>query len=116
MDAPNKVRGTDTTYIRTDAGWPYLAIVKDLFDRQIVGCATGSQIDADLCKRALSAAIRRYKLGTGLIHHSDQGVQYASRYYQSLLQENHIVPSASRKGVPYDNAWPSPSSARSSWG
>lgn len=104
VDAPNKVWVTDITYIRTDEGWLYLAIVKDLFDRQIVGCATGSRIDADLCKRALSAAVRRYKPGAGLIHHSDQGVQYASRDYQSLLQKNHIVPSMSRKGVPYDNA------------
>ena len=95
---------TDITYIRTDEGWLYLAIVKDLFDRQIVGCATGSRIDANLCKRALSAAIRRYKPGVGLIHHSDQGVQYASRDYQELLRRNHIVPSMSRKGVPYDNA------------
>lgn len=79
-------------------------IVKDLFDRQIVGCATGSRIDADLCKRALNAAIRRYKPSAGLIHHSDQGIQYASRDYQSLLQRNHIVPGMSRKGVPYDNA------------
>lgn len=104
VDAPNKVWVTDITYIRTDEGWLYLAIVKDLFDRQIVGYATGSRIDTDLCKRALSAAIRRYKPNAGLIHHSDQGVQYASRYYQDFLQENHIVPSMSRKGVPYDNA------------
>ena len=104
VDAPNKVWVTDITYIRTDEGWLYLAAVKDLFDRQIVGWATGSRIDADLCKQALSAAIRRYKPGAGLIHHSDQGVQYASREYQSLLQKNHIIPSMSRKGVPYDNA------------
>ena len=104
VDAPNKVWVTDITYIRTDEGWLYLAIVKDLFDRQIVGCATGSRIDTDLCKRALSAAVRRYKPGSGLIHHSDQGVQYASRDYQALLQKNHIVPSMSRKGTPYDNA------------
>lgn len=44
------------------------------------------------------------KPGAGLIHHSDQGVQYASRDYQALLQKNHIIPSMSRKGVPYDNA------------
>lgn len=104
VDAPNKVWVTDITYIRTDEGWLYLAIVKDLFDRQIVGCATGNRIDTDLCKRALNAAIRRYKPGTGLIHHSDQGIQYASRDYQSLLRKNHIIPSMSRKGVPYDNA------------
>ena len=104
VDAPNRVWVTDITYIRTNEGWLYLAIVKDLFDRQIVGYATGSRIDSSLCKRALSAAIRRYKPEAGLIHHSDQGVQYASRDYQNLLQKNHIIPSMSRKGVPYDNA------------
>ena len=56
------------------------------------------------CKKALNAAIRRYKPGAGLIHHSDQGVQYASRDYQALLLQNHIIPSMSRKGTPYDNA------------
>ena len=104
VEAPNRVWVTDITYIRTDEGWLYLAIVKDLFDRQIVGCATGKRIDTDLCKRALNAAVRRYKPGTGLIHHSDQGVQYASRDYQALLLQNHIIPSMSRKGTPYDNA------------
>lgn len=104
VDAPNKVWVTDITYVRTDEGWLYLAIVKDLFDRQIVGSATGSRIDTDLCKRALNSAIRRYMPSAGLIHHSDQGVQYASRDYQELLKQNHIVPSMSRKGVPYDNA------------
>jgi putative transposase len=103
-EAPNKIWVTDITHVRTDEGWLYLAAVKDLFDRQIVGFATGNRIDTDLCKRALSAAIRRYKPEPGLIHHSDQGVQYASGDYQGLLQRNHIVPSMSRKGVPYDNA------------
>ena len=104
VNAPNKVWVTDITYIRTGEGWLYLAIVKDLFDRQIVGCATGNRINTDLCKRALSAAIRRYKPGVGLIHHSDQGAQYAGRDYQELLRQYHIAPSMSRKGVPYDNA------------
>jgi len=78
-------------------------VLKDLFDRQIVGFSTGSRIDAALCERALNAAIWRYKPGPGLIHHSDQGVQYASTDYQELLKQNHIIPSMSRKGTPYDN-------------
>ena len=82
-----------------------MAAVKDLFDRQIVGFSTGSRIDTDLCKRALNSAIRRYKPGTGLIHHSDQGVQYASTDCQELLKQNHIIPRMSRKGTPYDNAY-----------
>lgn len=104
VEIPNKVWVSDITYIRTDEGWLYLATVKDLFDPQIVGFATDSRIDTDLCKRALNAAIRRYRPSAGLIHHSDQGIQYASSDYQSLLKQNHIIPSMSRKGVPYDNA------------
>lgn len=103
-DAPNKVWVTDITYVRTDEGWLYLAAVKDLFDRQIVGFATGSRIDTNLCMRALSTAIQRCKPGHGLTYHSDQGGQYASRDYQELLLQNRIVHSMSRKGVPYDNA------------
>ncbi|MFT8889759.1 MAG: IS3 family transposase [Ethanoligenens sp.] len=60
-------------------------------------------MDTDLCKRALHAAVRRYKPDAGLIHHSDQGVQYASRNYQVLLLQNRIIPSMGRKGTPYDN-------------
>jgi putative transposase len=103
-DAPNRVWVTDISYIRTDEGWLYLAAVKDLFDRQIVGFSTGSRIDTGLCKRALCSAIQRHKPGNGLIHHSDRGVQYASRDYQELLTRNCFLCSMSRSGVPYDNA------------
>lgn len=104
VDEPNKVWVADISYIETDEGWLYLATVKDLFDRQIVGFATGNLINAELCKRALCSAIRRYKPGFGLIHHSDRGVQYASKDYQNLLKQNHMICSMSRTGVPYDNA------------
>lgn len=95
---------TDISYIGTDEGWLYLATVKDLFDRQIVGFATGNLINTERCKRALCSAIQRYKPGFGLIHHSDRGVQYASKDYQNLLKQSHIICSMSRSGVPYDNA------------
>ncbi len=104
VDEPNKVWVTDISYIGTDEGWLYLATVKDLFDRQIVGFATGNLINTELCKRALCSAIRRYKPGPGLIHHSDRGVQYASKDYQNLLKNNRMTCSMSRSGVPYDNA------------
>jgi putative transposase len=104
VEEPNKVWVTDISYIGTDEGWLYLATVKDLFDRQIVGFATGNFITSELCKRALRSAIRRYNPGNGLIHHSDRGVQYASKDYQRLLQQNHMICSMSRTGVPYDNA------------
>jgi putative transposase len=101
---PNKVWVTDISYISTDEGWLYLATVKDLFDRQIVGFATGNSITTELCKRALASAIQRYKPARGLIHHSDRGVQYASKDYQQMLKQNNMVCSMSRTGVPYDNA------------
>lgn len=104
VDEPNRVWVTDISYIDTDEGWLYLATVKDLFDRQIVGFATGNLITAELCKRALSSAIQRHKPDKGLIHHSDRGVQYASKEYQQMLWQNDMICSMSRTGVPYDNA------------
>jgi Transposase and inactivated derivatives len=101
---PNRVWVTDISYIGTDEGWLYLAVVKDLFDRQIVGFATGNYINTELCKRALASAIHRYKPTKGLIHHSDRGVQYASKDYQKMLRHNGMICSMSRTGVPYDNA------------
>lgn len=101
---PNRIWVTDISYIRTDEGWLYLATVKDLFDRQIVGFSTGPAITTELCKRALSSAIMRCKPPEGLIHHSDRGVQYASRDYRNMLSKNGMICSMSRSGVPYDNA------------
>ena len=101
---PNRVWVTDISYIGTDEGWLYLATVKDLFDRQIVGFSTGSSITTELCRRALSSAIKRHKPSEGLIHHSDRGVQYASRDYQNMLRKNGMICSMSRTGIPYDNA------------
>ncbi len=101
---PNKVWVTDISYIKTDEGWLYLATVKDLYDRQIVGFSTGNLITTELCMRALQSAIRRYKPNPGLIHHSDRGVQYASNNYQKMLKSNHMICSMSRTGNPYDNA------------
>jgi putative transposase len=101
---PNKVWVTDISYVSTYEGWLYLATVKDLFDRQIVGFATGNYITTELCKQALTSAIQRYKPDKGLIHHSDRGVQYASKDYQNMLRQNNMVCSMSRTGVPYDNA------------
>ena len=74
VEEPNKVWVTDISYIGTDEGWLYLATVKDLFDRQIVGFATGNSITTELCKKELTSAIKRHKPGKGLIHHSDRGV------------------------------------------
>jgi putative transposase len=101
---PNKVWVTDITYIDTFEGWLYLAMVKDLCTKDIVGWATGDNMKTDLCKRALESAVKRYRPAPGLVHHSDRGVQYCSKEYQKLLWKNNMICSMSRKGNCYDNA------------
>lgn len=94
----------DITYIPTDEGWLYLAIVKDLCDKKIVGYAFSEHIDTNLTLAVLNMAISRRKPGNGLIFHSDRGVQYASTNYLERLKACHICQSMSRKGDSYDNA------------
>lgn len=94
----------DITYIPTDDGWLYLAIVKDLYDKKIVGYAFSERIDTNLTISALDMVVRRRKPKAGLIFHSDRGVQYASVKYRAKLQRYGIRQSMSRKGNPYDNA------------
>ena len=100
----NQVWVGDITYIPTDEGWLYLAIVKDLCDKKIVGYAFSERIDTNLTISALNMAISRRKPSNGLIFHSDRGVQYASTNYRERLRDYHICQSMSRKGDPYDNA------------
>ena len=104
VHAPNQVWVSDITYVATDQGWLYLATVKDLFTREIVGFATSERITSELAQAALCQAVTRYRPMPGLIHHSDRGVQYCCREYQALLKKHGILPSMSRKGNPYDNA------------
>ena len=101
---PNQAWVGDITYIPTGEGWLYLAIVKDLCTRKIVGYAFSDRIDTTLTLSALDMAVRREHPEKGLIFHSDRGVQYASTAYRQRLQALHIHGSMSRKGDPYDNA------------
>ena len=102
--AINRVWCTDLTYVPTDEGWLYLAVVLDLGSRRIVGRALGEDLKADLCLAALHEALRRRRPPSGLLHHSDRGVQYACEAYQAVLARYGSVCSMSRKGNPYDNA------------
>ncbi len=102
--APDRVWVTDITYVPTRQGWLYLAAVLDLHTRSIVGWAMSDRADQALASAALEMALLRRKPRRGTIHHSDQGVQYTSRAYQQQLCEAGLVPSMSRKGMPYDNA------------
>ena len=101
---PNMKMVSDITYIRTDEGWLYAAIVKDLCLKKVVGYAFSSRIDTNLTVAALEMAVRRQKPQSDLIFHSDRGVQYASCQYREALAKHNITQSMSKKGDPYDNA------------
>lgn len=101
---PDQVYASDITYIWTQEGWLYLAVVIDLFSRKVVGWSMGTRMQAKLVCDALSMAVGQRHPKPGLIHHSDRGSQYASQAFASLLQRNGFVGSMSRKGDCWDNA------------
>jgi len=102
---PDEVWVGDITYIKTKLGWTYLAVVLDLFNREVVGHALSKSIDVELVKRALSSAIaKRGVTDTPTVFHSDRGIQYASRGFMRMLADNGIVGSMSKSGCPFDNA------------
>jgi putative transposase len=104
VDQPNRSWVADITYIWTEEGWLYLAVVIDLFSRMVVGWATGAKITAALVCLALQKAIARRGPPWGLLLHSDRGVQYTSAEYRQLIYEHGILQSMSRKGNCWDNA------------
>ena len=105
IDAPNQVWASDITYIRIENGFVYLAVIIDLFSRKIIGWQISKKIDSKLVVDALKMAIARRSPPRGVIHHSDQGVQYLSDDYVGLLHHHGFYVSCSAKGNPYDNAW-----------
>lgn len=102
--APNQVWSADLTYLWTDEGWLYLAVVLDLFNREVVGWSIKPRMTADIVMDALSMAWFRRQPAPGLMHHSDRGSQYASGAFQARLQEYGMVCSMSRKANCWDNA------------
>lgn len=104
VTASNRVWAGDITYLWTDAGWLYLAVVLDLYSRAVIGWAMGPRLTAQLARDALTMALWRRKPAAGLLHHSDRGVQYAAHEYQRVLGEHGIACSMSRKGNCWDNA------------
>lgn len=102
--APNQAWTADMTYIWTDEGWLYLAVVLDLFNREVVGWSIKPRMTADIVVDALTMAWFRRKPGRGLIYHSDRGSQYASHAFQARLKEYGMICSMSRKGNCWDNA------------
>lgn len=103
----NQLWVADITYIQLQREFIYLAAVIEIFSRKCIGWDLGRHIDTVLALNALSMAISERKpCGLdGLVHHSDQGVQYASHEYVDMLQKHGIMVSMSRKGNPYDNAF-----------
>ena len=102
--APNQVWLSDLTYVWTEEGWLYLAVILDVFNRQIVGWGMGDRLTADLALRAFHQAVGMRHPAPGLIFHSDRGVQYACSEFRKVLQENKMIQSMSGKGNCYDNA------------
>lgn len=103
-ERPEQVWLADISYIPTDEGWLYLAAIKDLATREIVGWSMADHLKAGLCIDALVMALQRHHPPRGLIHHSDRGVQYASEPYRAVLERHGIVQSMSRRGNCLDNA------------
>ena len=100
----NQVWISDITYIRIRTGFVYLAAILDAYSRKVVGYAISTALDTSLTLDALKMAIERRKPGPGVIHHSDQGVQYASTEYVTELKSHGFEISMARAGNPYENA------------
>ena len=111
---PNLVRGmvinrlnqvwlSDITYIRIRTGFVYLAAILDAFSRRVIGYAVSTGLDTELTLEALRIAIAERQPDSGVIHHSDQGVQYASGEYVDELKSHGFEISMARKGNPYEN-------------
>lgn len=101
---PNQVWVGDITYIGTDEGWLYLAVVMDVFSRKIVGWSMSDRMPASLVCDALRMALFRRKRPRGVIMHTDRGSQYCSHDHRELLDKNGLIASMSAKGNCYDNA------------
>jgi putative transposase len=95
---------SDITYIPTQEGWLYLAVILDLYTRRIVGWAMSERMTGNLTLAALKLAIQQRQPEVGLIHHSDQGSQYTDHSYQALLEAHGIRASMNGVGSWYDNA------------
>lgn len=103
-DAPNRIWTGDITYIATDEGWLYLAVVLELHSRQVVGWSLQPHMQTSLVKDALLMACFRRRPPAGLIFHSDRGSQYCSKEFQDTLKAWGMRSSMSRKGDCWDNA------------
>ena len=102
--APDTLWASDITYILTQEGWLYLAVILDLYSRKVIGWAFSDRLTDDLSLAALGMALQQRPALVELVHHSDQGVQYASYDFRQTLETAGIRQSMSGKGNCYDNA------------
>ena len=103
-EAPNQKWTTDISYVWTDEGWLYLAVVMDLYSRAIVGWSMNRRMTQQLVCDALTMALFRRRFPKSTILHSDRGSQYCSKRYQRLIRSNGLCGSMGRKANCYDNA------------
>jgi transposase InsO family protein len=100
----NQLWVADITYIRLQTEFVYLAVILDAFSRRVIGWALDRTMENELCLSALRMALESRRPGSGLVHHSDRGSQYASGDYTDLLKEHGCQISMSRKSSPWENA------------
>jgi len=103
-DAPDQKWVSDITYIGTEEGWLYLAVVLELYSRRVLGWSIAERMTATLVCDALTMALWRRRMPKGVIVHSDRGSQYCSAAYQKLFNKHQLICSMSKKGDCYDNA------------
>ena len=104
VEQPDTAYVGDITYIWTEEGWLYLAVILDLFSRAVVGWSMSRRLKADLAKRALTMALSNRQPPPGLILHTDRGSQYVAQAYRQQLEAHQIRPSMSGRGNCWDNA------------
>jgi putative transposase len=104
VTAVNQLWVADITYIRLLGEFVFLAVILDAYSRMVLGRCLARSLHSELAQTALKQAIDLRQPQPGLVHHSDRGVQYASREYADLLEAHGIIPSMSRPGNPWDNA------------
>lgn len=102
---PGKLLAGDITYLRLGKSFLYLAVVLDLYNREVVGWSMGNSLETSLVLKALDAAMKKVGPDAEVVFHSDRGSQYASKTYRNFLKNKNIKPSMSRKGNCYDNAY-----------
>ena len=102
--APDRLWLADITYVKTEEGFLYLSFVLDAYSRRLVGWSMATHLRTELVVDALQMALWRRKPAEGLVHHSDQGVQYTSLAFGKRLEQAGIVPSMGRVGSAYDNS------------